>query len=591
MRPLALLLLTLACHAGDAFWMQPDAPPVPEGAELIVEAARAEYLIGENVLLHVTVHNASDQAFDINVGGDYRGAPRALRFQVTARQADGSEAVDPCLNPFSCMGGISHSPKLEPGAKHELWVPLNAYRRIDREGIATMTVTHDFGWRVDAARPHPVGTITLRFRAPTAEEAEQVVERMVDLLAHPIDEKDVRRDWRRKEEPDFNSLWHSQYLAPLQRAAAAGCAPAVAGIAAIGSPEAVALLLRLAHPDQALALEAGEALCQRLPLADEQRAQWEQWAPGSTAGRNAAWDAQHTPAARTVATALLAADDPQRIALGARMCEMIGTAAELPPLLVALGRVLPATQEPRREGEAGFFGESDPFESLRRAALALWRRGARAEAPERVADLVRCWAVAADLTEAAASLPSLLRAGDDPVPMLRIAAQDALRPAVASATAGLLARGLADPDLGVVYAACAAAARLDARSQLPELLRIMGEHPRGHLLRRAGDVAHHLGGGVDALRLLVSRPADDAWREPLTSLLTVVVALERASGNGVQPPDDVAALRARWIAFLDQHAERLRRGERFALDDPALDPELFRSLWQFNLRDGSAWPR
>jgi hypothetical protein len=56
--------------------------PVPIGAKVTLELDRPEYFLGENVLVHFILKNTSDEPFEADLGGDYRGATRHLRFQV-----------------------------------------------------------------------------------------------------------------------------------------------------------------------------------------------------------------------------------------------------------------------------------------------------------------------------------------------------------------------------------------------------------------------------------------------------------------------------------------------------------------------------
>ncbi len=90
--------------------------PVPAGARVSIELDKNEYFLGENVLLHFCIENSGKEPFQIDLGGDYRGASRHLRFNVKALDAAGKLCDDPDPSGF-CMGGLSHSPTVEPGQK------------------------------------------------------------------------------------------------------------------------------------------------------------------------------------------------------------------------------------------------------------------------------------------------------------------------------------------------------------------------------------------------------------------------------------------------------------------------------------------
>ncbi|MCY3021954.1 MAG: hypothetical protein NTW87_23325, partial [Planctomycetota bacterium] len=93
--------LLLALHACAA----EEKPPIPESARVTIGFDRTECFLGENVLVHFTVENAGTSEFKVATGGDYRGAPRHLRFKVTATAQDGTVAADPHPNPM-CFGGL-----------------------------------------------------------------------------------------------------------------------------------------------------------------------------------------------------------------------------------------------------------------------------------------------------------------------------------------------------------------------------------------------------------------------------------------------------------------------------------------------------
>src|SRR5262245_42329080 len=90
---------------------------VPKQARVTLSFDKEEYFLGENILAHFCVENTGQKRFHINLGGDYRRAPCPMRFWVMATDEKGQEVPDP--NPAGfCMGGISSSPRVEPGAKH-----------------------------------------------------------------------------------------------------------------------------------------------------------------------------------------------------------------------------------------------------------------------------------------------------------------------------------------------------------------------------------------------------------------------------------------------------------------------------------------
>jgi hypothetical protein len=119
--------------------VQDSGVPVPAGARLSLVLDQQKYFLGENLLVHFCVENVGPVPFSINLGGDYRGASRHLRFSVLATDASGQTVADPDPSGF-CMGGISHSPTLKPGAKHYQTLALQRYCRFEKAGTYHLRV-------------------------------------------------------------------------------------------------------------------------------------------------------------------------------------------------------------------------------------------------------------------------------------------------------------------------------------------------------------------------------------------------------------------------------------------------------------------
>ena len=126
--------------------------PVPEDAKIALRFNKQQYFLGENVAAEFCVENTGRGIFYIDLGGDYRGASRSLRFHVKATDDKGMEVADPDPSPF-CMGGLSATSKLEPGTKHCETIPLLRYCRFERPGVYRVRVSHDLGWTATATSP------------------------------------------------------------------------------------------------------------------------------------------------------------------------------------------------------------------------------------------------------------------------------------------------------------------------------------------------------------------------------------------------------------------------------------------------------
>ena len=130
-----LALAALLCAALPAGAQSANPPkkvgnPVPPGAKVSLVFERHGVFSGEDVSFQFVLENTGKEAFDYETGGDYRGSSRALRFKITAADAEGQECEDPDPEQQN-FGGLAGSTTLAPGQKYveKLWLPaLPDYR-------------------------------------------------------------------------------------------------------------------------------------------------------------------------------------------------------------------------------------------------------------------------------------------------------------------------------------------------------------------------------------------------------------------------------------------------------------------------------
>ena len=67
--------------------------PVPQGVKVVLELDKDQYYFGESILLHFCLENQGKEVFSYDVGSDYRGSSRALRFKVMAKDKDGNVCI------------------------------------------------------------------------------------------------------------------------------------------------------------------------------------------------------------------------------------------------------------------------------------------------------------------------------------------------------------------------------------------------------------------------------------------------------------------------------------------------------------------
>src|ERR1700724_2756549 len=89
------LLLAAASWAQAAERQSVERSVVAGPARLTLAVDRAEFVLGENVLVHYCLENVGAEPFLIDVGSDYRFVSRHLRFHVVVTTADSSVVADP----------------------------------------------------------------------------------------------------------------------------------------------------------------------------------------------------------------------------------------------------------------------------------------------------------------------------------------------------------------------------------------------------------------------------------------------------------------------------------------------------------------
>jgi len=570
--------------------------PVPAGAKVTIECDRQEYFLGENVLLHFTLENKSDQPFEADFGGDYRGATRALRFKVTATDESGRVAEDPDPSEF-CGGGFGGSRKLNPGEKFTQSLPLMRYRRILQPGRYTIRVTHDYGWK-EGERKRPIAEISLLFRMPTAQEADAVVAAMEKLPLNPNNSYGQRA----QNYADFTALCQPIYLGPLLQRAMNGDFNALEGICWIASPDATAALIGLAtNTNSKLALDAAQTLTMRLPdPALENTNGFGGFPPFTKESRRQlvkhSWDAKFAPAVRSLATNYLARSETAEIAAGAFMIQAVGTTNEAPAVRTALDRVLDPLVRPRRDPKDDILDQPEGVRELLDAMDVLRSRGYTLSEDQLSGQgaflLYFTWLAHQPPPRPERWLELLNVFGENCRFPTRVAALSSIpEPVPADCLAFVKAR-LADDDLGVVRAACTVAGKSGNKIFLKPLLEIIATEQHEWLLREATDAANKLGAGFDLLDTWADRLTEEHLHGlALDSLQTVIEGLPgSSSGRTDLTRGERIELRDQWKAFLAKHADEIRGGKKFKVGDPALTPALFGRARTWQLPDGKFWP-
>ncbi len=225
--------------APSSIWTSRNSKPVPPLVKLTAESDRDHYYLGENPVIRLTVENRGRLPFQISAGGDYRAGTRFDRFIITVRDSSGNILPDPMPDQIN-MGGLGGMPILKPGDHYTLAATLLRYALIEKPGLYSIEISHDFGWKPTPVNPVPVARLKLRFSEPDAVKAQAIV--ALAGTPYRLPSEDTRSD----DFGDYTSLRHPIYLPLLETKAAEGTVFAVLGIGHIKGPQATAALLNLA---------------------------------------------------------------------------------------------------------------------------------------------------------------------------------------------------------------------------------------------------------------------------------------------------------------------------------------------------------
>ncbi|MHB9023308.1 MAG: hypothetical protein ACYC7E_03925 [Armatimonadota bacterium] len=552
------------------------------------------YYLGENMLAHYALTNTGEQDISIDWGGDYRGAPRALRFKVTAVDAHGSEIADPYLD-IMCMGGLGGGYTIKPGKT--FWASLQVMHYCDftLPGTYTIQVYHDLGWdKRDSAtdtvdpqnRTAPTVTGTVTLKLPTAEQAASIVNEMTTLvdLSGTLGE-------RRPAFPDFTTLRFPVYLPALLALVEQGNLKALDGIAAIRTPEATRALMTLSKSEnRQTADKALQALLLRLPK-DTGRLY------GGTRLRGLpdwSWSGHLAPDVLDIAWRLLARDDRQCLIYGAQILECLGRPGDLPRLQTALDRVITLLKDDPVEQNA-YLRPITACDTLVRAGEAILARGGQATLSATPAGEILMLSA---IKRNPAYRPDKWRSTalallKHPIPFVRETAVAKLPVPLDPVFYDQFTQLITDPAPPVQGAA------FHVVSQAPD--NRFGEAAHTALetaknewiIDSAFDSAVRCGISRDrVLETCLKRLDEPGITVRLfDQIIDAVILWENGKGGRSSLSiEEARRLQARWQSFLAENREALRAGKRFPLATPPLTEDLLPAGYHFYRKDGTRWP-
>jgi hypothetical protein len=590
-----ILSFAISCGEADDEW-GPKVLPVAEGARLRLALTRKEYFLGENVLLHYCLENVGRDMFKIDMGGDYRGATRSLRFVVSAADAKGAKVADPDTSKYN-LGGMSFQPELKPGETYFESLPLMRYCRFDKPGVYTVKVTHDLGWKKAGGKSAPAADIQITLKATDEAQARELLDAMLHLPANP------NATYGQMNEPyaDFSVIRHPAFLPGLIALAEKGekdAENALVGIGSIATPEATAALIRfLGHAKPEVALAAAEILNARLPdpEADGKLKSRSPFGDPFLAQRRelagASWKAEYAAKVREHAKTLLKGDERRQID-GAFMLQCIGEKEDFADVLAALNAALDKSRTELRE-QTGLPQAPGASGELIRAGDILNQRGAvmseEPKTPGEIALFLNALKTRSDFRPKGWEERCATMLNSD-VPYLRDAVLASV-PAIPAAVAAKLPALLSDADLGVRIAACNAAAKTKGPELREPVLKIIATTKEDALINASATAAYQLGVFREALDTWISRLDEPGMEmKALTTLVRLLVARSGFSAGGEFSPDEVKAIKIAWMEFSKTYGGDFQKGRLFDVGAGELKAEMFPPKFKLYRANNEPWP-
>jgi hypothetical protein len=560
----------------------------PGKARIDLTLRKPSYFLGENVLVDFCVVNVDRVPLTLEVGGDYRGSSRSLRFKIDVRDAKGNPLPDPDPTGYN-LGGLGYSPKLKPGEKWCQSLRLARYARIDAPGTYAIRATHDLGWPAGAA---PSGTASITYKMPTAADAEEVVAAMEKLPPNPnTTAGNVSPDYA-----DFTGLRYGVYVSSLLKRLRQGKLEAMGGLAEIPTPTATrALVALLADSDPKLAQAAARGLAMRLP---------DPALTGGLGARNpfenayseqrkylsaAAWVPTLSEDVRAAARKWLDAPEVGIVVQAAFMIEAVGAPPDAPALIRALDVAVDRTRTVPAETDIYPTPRGACMELLRAARILVARGATSAASPSTPGELA-LWLVALDAGARPQGWEVVLeRALQHPIAYVRQLALERAPHPLPVSLEKLVAANLIHADDDVRVAAAQLAAREGLIALAGDVVKAMPK-VTGLRLSSVSDAAYRLGARMERLRVLVQMlAAKDTFDEALSELIYVLDCHGESRSGGV-PDDARAPLIPLWSHFIAAHEADILAGRKISLDDPSVTADLVPKTWKLGRADGTQWP-
>jgi hypothetical protein len=509
------------------------------------------------------------------------------------------------------MGGMSPSATLTNGAVWFEQVWLARYCLFEEPGVYTVRVFHDLGWGEKKAPDPREVSATITLKRPTPEEARKVVDDMFAALKYS------GPTWGKKSEPmaDFSVLRDPVYLPVLMERARAGSLEGLRGVASIAAPEATAALVQFLRPGadrplapveawrghglwlpssaevKTLALSAALLLQERLPwLEPKKPSPFGADTPRQEQLRGT-WRAEFALPVRAFALRLLTETNRDAFLIAARQLDSLGRPEDLPASLAALDRAVAGTTNGFRADQ----GYPEPVSACAALAGVCHRLAPSDQAfPSEPATpgrkLLYLWTLS---TNAAACPPgwetncaALLQ---DPLPYLRAQTLAHLPRPLPESLAQRIAPLMLDPDVTVQNRAFLIAEEAKTLAHREVALGVLASATNQWLFHAAFRVALAQGANYECAKIWAQR-FDEKLGEPGPAMAhwAMMALWETISGGHISggfdrtpEGENLHALKERWVRFVEDHRDDLKRGRRFHPGDGRVPKGLLPAGWQY----------
>lgn len=547
----ATIELAVAFAFGLAALGARETRPVPDGAHVALAfASGTNFWLGDVIEFTFILSNAGPRSLEFETGGDYRGTGFPTRYRFTVMDEDGRALPK---ETWMEMGGLAGPHELKSGEVHRQLLRLQNYVRVDRPGVFSVQVAHDFGWTATQDRPLPVARATIAISVPTAEQAAERV-RLIAASQEPIEENQLGAYWHKT---DFRYLSHPVFLSALERQAGLGEAGALEGIQRIQTTNATRALIRLLSSESpSVAHGAAMFLGRRMPpriAGGYPRRPFGYLTEQEAAAYASLWLPEAAEPLRMSARRLLGTTNANHVRTGANILEAAGTPEDGAFVLEALRKTLEQWSL-REKPEDNILNAPGAGDALLAALAGLREREYRAPRNGGIEVIMAQFLEWAD--------PEMPR-GDgweqtleafftQNPPMLREAAVRALPKPPTGKWEKLLLEALDDRDRGVMREACAVAGDSTNAVFIVPLANIVRIERHVWVVREASQALTKLGAHWAATDAWIERIADEElWHDAMAFLVEKLAHPKSRGGTSGNRPsrEERVALRHKWQRF------------------------------------------